>query len=353
MEKIVTFKFILFKISLKVIYNIIYNIKMKDLTYYNEAASICGKVYNELKIDILNGERSVKKLSLKGDNRILEELSCVYKKKQIGSFKNIAYPVSISLNNCISNYVYDENEEFNTITNNSVIKIELGVVISGCVSILAETFTINENKQIEDINKFLQHLQKEILQMTYHEQTADEIRMYIESQCTENEVFPIENCTSHQHEKEFLHTEDSKYTILNYKKYYDKNDILVSSENINYEFEKDDIYTINLTVIPESDENIKYKNLEESHIYHFNEIEYALKLKSARTFYNDVKSKHSNYAFLANDFSTYKYKIGIKECLTHNILNKLPIIYLNKNIPVITKKFTIIIGKDKSNILTY
>lgn len=326
---------------------------MKDLTYYNEAASVCGKIYNELKIDILNGERNIKKLTSKGDNRILEELSYIYKKTQIGNFKNIAYPVSISLNNCISNYVYDENQEFNTITDDAIIKIELGVVISGCTSILAETFSINKNKQLEDINTFLRYLQTKITQMIYHEQTADNIRMYIESQCTENQVFPIENCTSHQHEKEFLHTEDSKYMILNYKKYYDKNDILTSSQNLNYEFEKNDIYTINLTVIPESEDNIKYTNLGESHIYHFNDLEYPLKLKSSRTFCNDVKSKHSNYAFLVDDFSTYKYKIGINECLTNNILNKLPIIYLNKNIPVVTKKFTIIIGQDKSNVLKY
>lgn len=327
---------------------------MENLTYYNQAASICGKIYNELKCDIKNGHRNIKEISIKGNNRILEELSLIYKKKSY-DYKNIAFPVSISLNNCIANYVYDENKENNTIKDDSIIKIELGVSIGGCISIFAETFTICENLRILEITKFLQHLQKDIINMVCHEQTADEVRMYIESQCTENDVFPIENCTSYQQENGFLYTSNSKYMILNYKKKYDSDDVLLSSENINYEFEKNDVYTINLSVIPlECEEEIKYKVSENSHIYNFNDFEYGLKLKASRTFYNDVKSKHSNYCFLYSDYSdSLQHRLGIKECLTHNILNKLPIIYINKNIPVISKKFTIIIGDDKSKLLKY
>jgi methionine aminopeptidase len=327
---------------------------MENLTYYNQAAYICGKIYNELKLDIINGETNIKNLSIKGNNRILEELSYIYKKKS-SDYKNIAFPVSISLNNCIGNYVYDGNIDYNTIKKDSVIKIELGVSIAGCISILADTFTIIENELVLKTNKFLEHLQKEIINMICHEETADEIRMYIESQCTENDVFPVENCTSHQQDKGFLSTDESKYMILNYKKYYNTDDDLISSQNINYEFEKNDVYTINLTVIPNnSDENIKYKTSEDSHIYNFNEFEYGLKLKASRTFYNDIKSKHSNYGFLYSDYSnSSQYRLGIKECLTHNILNNMPIIYINKEIPVITKKFTIIINDDKSKILKY
>lgn len=328
---------------------------MEQLTYYNQAANICGKIYNELKNDILKGERNIKTLSLKGNQRILEELSSIYKKEKIGKYKNIAFPVSISLNNCIANYVYDENPDFNTIKDDSIIKIELGVSISECISVLTETFSIVENKQLDKINTFLQHLQKEIVDRISHEETADEIRMYIESQCTENNVFPIENCTSYQHEDGFLYTDDSKYMILNYKKYYDKNDYLISLDNINYEFEKNDVYTINLSVIPtDIEENIQYKTSSDSHIYRLNEYEYGLKLKSSRAFYRDVKVTHSNYAFLYDDYSSSSlHRLGIKECLTHNILNKYPITYINKNIPVISKKFTIIVGDEKSKLLKY
>lgn len=322
-------------------------------TKYHIAASICGKIFNELKYDIINrNERDIKKLSEQGNKRILEELSIIYKKEKD---KNIAYPVSISLNNCIGNYIYDDNIDFNTITDDSVIKIELGVSISGYISILCETFTINKNQKIQDINNFLSNLQKDIIKRVKNKETGDEIRIFIESRCTENNVFPVENCNSYYHENGFLKTNDSKYMILNYKKCYDNDEILIN-ENVNYEFEKDDVYTINLTVVPtdiETCDNIKYKKNDDSHIYYFNELEYSLKLKSSRLFYNDVKLKHKNYGFYINDYNTIGYRIGIRECETHNILEKYPIIYTPKNIPVISKKFTIIVGNEHSKILKY
>ena len=72
-----------------------------------------------------------------GDNRIKEECSKIYKREII---KGIAFPTSISLNNCVSNYIYENgNDEFNMIKPGDVVKIDLGVNLGGCISILGET----------------------------------------------------------------------------------------------------------------------------------------------------------------------------------------------------------------------
>jgi len=145
--------------------------------------------------------------------------------------------------------------------------------------------------------------------------------------------------------------------ILNYCKYYDMDDYLISPENINYEFEEDDVYTIDLSVIPirEESDDIKYKTDSNSHIYRFNEYNYALKLKNSRAFYNEVKKNHENYAFELNPYlNVIKNKIGMTECINNNILDKLHIKYVKPDtIPVITKKFTIIVGKNNSTVLKY
>jgi methionine aminopeptidase len=326
------------------------------ITKYNTAASICGKVYNKIKDKIISeNERNILTLTKYGTEFINEEFSSIYKKEH----KHIAFPVSISLNNCLGNYVYNhtnKESEFNTIKDDDIIKVELGVSIGGCISVLAETFTINENKEIKRINEFLNKLQKELVKKIKHEETADEMRILIESKCTNNNIFPIENCMSYQQWEEYLTGDSLKYMILNYRKYYDQNDYLISPENINYEFEENDIYTINLSVTPTVDDvDIKYKNSDESHIYRFNEFTYSLKLKSSKSFYSQVKSKHRNYAF---DISPYledvKNRMGLKECLNNNILDNYPILYVQpSHVPVITKKFTIIVGKNESKILKY
>ena len=331
------------------------------ITKYHTASSICGKVYNYLKHKITNeNERNILTLTKLGNMLILEELNNIYKKSKD---KNIAFPVSISLNNCIGNYIYNHdnpNSVFNTIKETDIIKIELGVSIDGCISILAETFTITDNPEIKTITDFLNKMQRELVKRIKHEETADEMRMLFESKCTDNGIFPIENCMSYQQLEGHLNGDALKYMILNHRKYYDMDDYLISPENINYEFEKDDIYTINLSVIPTTDErssedNIKYKNNGESHIYRLNEYTYSLKLKSSKAFYNQIKSNHKNYGF---DISLYnhdtKNRMGIKECLNNNILDTYPIKYVfPDHIPVITKKFTIIVGKNDSKLLKY
>jgi methionine aminopeptidase len=326
---------------------------------YNSAANICGKVFNKIKQYIFEkNERNVGKLSIYGNNLILEELNLIYKNE---TSKYIAFPVSISLNNCISNYIYDYSNidsEYNIIKDSDVIKVELGVSICGCIAILTETFVINETDEIKKIINFLNKMQRDITKLIKHEQTADEMRIYIESKSTENNVFPIENCISYQQDIGYMHTDESKYMILNYCKYYDMDDYLISPENINYEFEEDDVYTIDLSVIPVSEErdiDIKYRFDNNNHIYRFNEYNYALKLKNSRIFYNEVNKKHENYAFELKPYlDNIKNKIGITECVNNNILEKLPIKYVKPDcIPVITKKFTIIVGKNSSKILKY
>lgn len=322
-----------------------------DISKYNAAASICMNVFKFLQSEILNGTRDIALLSTQGNDRILSELSRIYLKVKD---KNIAYPVSISLDNCIGNYIYDDNEKFNTIQDTSVIKIQLGVHISGCISMLCETFTINENKWVGGITKFLAKLQKEITKRIGHEETGDELRMFIESQCTLHGVFPVENCLSYQQEPGFIKTTDGKYMNLNHKSYFDQDDQLITSQNINYEFETNDVYTIDLTVVSsEEEERIKYKTSDESHIYFLNEFEYSLKLKSSRAFYNEIKANHAHSCFMVKNYTSNTQRLGARECLKNNILEKLPIVYVNEGLPVISKKFTIIVGKNKSKLLKY
>ena len=333
------------------------------ITKYHVSASICGKVYNQLKTKIITeNERNILTLTKLGNQLILDELNNVYKKSKD---KNIAFPVSISLNNCVGNYIYNHDNptsHFNTINELDVIKIELGVSIDGCISILAETFTINENPKVKTITDFLDKMQKVLVKQIKHEETVDEMRILFENKCIDHGVFPVENCMSYQQSEGHLKEDTLKYMVLNYHKYYDRNDYLISPENINYEFEECDVFTINLSVNYDNNSDIVYKDNSESHIYRLNEHTYSLKLKSSKAFYSEVKYNHKNYGF---DISLYnnnnnnnnnnvKNKMGIKECLNNNILDSFPIKYiLPSDNSVITKKFTIIVGKNKSQILKY
>ena len=322
----------------------------EEITKYHTAAVICKKVYNELKELIKQGERDIRVLSDLGNCKIELELNKIYKKEN----KYIGFPVSISLNNCVGNYVYDsEKDEFNIIKDDDIIKIELGVNIGGCISILGETFTISNVEWVEKANNFLIKLQKKILKLVENGYTGDDLRMYIESECTKVDMFPVENTISYQSERDFLKTSDSKYFILNNVKVFDQDENLISPEFINYEFETNDIYNINLSIIPTCDNKIVIKNHEKSHLYTLNDYTYQLKMKSSRAFYNTIKSKHYFNPFEIEKYLQDKtFKMGKLECIKNYILEPLPISFVKEktndgklidSLPVIIKKFTILV----------
>ena len=341
-------------------------------TKYNVAAKICGKVYNMLKENIISGKvLYVTTLQILGNETIEKECKQVY--KQLKN-KGIAFPISISLNNCVGNYTYEsQNDEYNIIKNGDVVKIELGVNIGGCIAMLGETIIYNENDKDDNDNdkgendkrenknikyiEFLNKLQRDIVKIIKHGETNDEVKTYIESKCTELGCFPVENTISYQHFDNKLSTDESKYIITNYKKYYDEEDVLISKENLCFEFEKDEVYTINLTIIKNNSEGETehyYVEPHQPHIYRFNEYFYNLKLASSKSFCSVIHEQYQKNAFDCVPYKKQpKYKFGIKESLEKGILIQYPIYYSKDNNIVFHKKFTIVVNENNSNILRY
>ena len=307
------------------------------LTKYNECARICGLAMNALKQKIKAGEASVADLSKWGNDFIQNELSQVYKKE---THKGVGYPVFISLNNCVGHYIYEGDKDqarYNTINKSDVVKIELGVNIGEAISMLGETFTVESDNEslssfgskllstlAHDVDSkfhqkhidFLDRIALKIAKMINTTATNDDIRMFIESECTNNGCFLVENCTSYQMFPGHLLTEESKYIITNHQQYYDEDDLPVTPENICMDLCKGEVYTINLTIVPEADNEIKYVQPHNPHIYRFNDNFYNLRLKSSREFCSKVKGKHFNNAFWIGEYSdSPKMRMGLKETM--------------------------------------
>jgi methionine aminopeptidase len=349
-------------------------ISEQDLTKYNTCAKICGTVMTEIIDKIQIGEiLNTKDLNQYGDDRIKEECSKIYKREIV---KGIAFPTSISLNNCVSNYIYEEDRpEFNTIKLGDVVKIDLGVNLGGCISVLGETIIYNgmnineanKQEQTEDeIGKeymcyleLLDDLSKCIPALMIPGNINDDVKIMIESKCTEAGCFPVENTVSYQHLDGQMKSFDSKYIITNYKKYYDNDDYLIVEENICFEFELGDVYTVNLTIIPndydQSDETTHfYKQYHEPHIYRFNDDYKNLRVKMSRDFHATAKKEHGTNAFNCISYKNDSRKrVGIKHCLENGLLETYPILYSKDKRPVFTKKFTLIVGDGKCVTLKY
>lgn len=320
-----------------------------DRNDYNVCARMCSKVYKKI-IYKLKDEKNVNKLCIYGTS-LINEYCNDFMKSNKNKKAGVSFPVCISLNNCIGYTDYSEND----ITDSDVVKIELGIYVNDSLAILGETFTMN--KLYTDTINFLDVLKKDIVKNIKDGVTNDDVKMFIESECTKNKCFPIENCFTYQNIGNQLNSEESKYMLLNYIPYYDEDDNAII-DNFCFEFEKDEVYTVNIIVV-NSDDRLVYKNIDTC-IYKFSDYFYNLKLKSSREFFSNAKKAHENNAFYIKTYNnSAKNRIGIKECVDNNLLDEYQTYSLKhkisstENLIVFHKKFTIIVDKNKSILLDY
>lgn len=343
------------------------NISEQDLTKYNTSAKICGIVIKEIFSKIRLGQMlNVRDLCQYGDDRIQEECNNIYKRETV---KGVAFATNISLNDCVGYYIYENGiDEYNTIKPGDIVKVELGVNIGGCIANLGETiiYNVSDNQNNDNKNndnqkyiELLDELQGDIQKLLIPGNINDDVKIIIESKCTQRGCFPVENTTSFQHLDGQLQTSESKYMVTNYQKYYDDDNDLVVLQNVCFEFEKGDVYTINLVIVPndiEKDDETVHNYIEkhDPHIYRFNDQYYGLRLKMSREFFSKAKPKHNTNAFNSLPYKdNAKYKVGIKECYQNGILEDYPILYTKDKYPVFHKKFTVIVGDNKCLILKY
>jgi methionine aminopeptidase len=332
------------------------------ITKYNDATKIARKVYDRIVKQIISGVFDTKSLCDYGNNMILDEVKQVYKKEKN---KGIGFPVSISLNNCVGNFVHEDNpsfSEFNTIKSGDIVKLLVGVHISGYLSWIGDTF-IFKNNQILSNEKidFLRNLKQKVVKFIQPGMETDEVKQFIESECTDLSVFPLENTTISEQFKNNPVKFDGKNFILNYRPYYDESGDVVGDENVNYELLENEVYNFDITVTQDlnQDEVTKFKVSKDTehvlvkphdpHIYRCNEFSYSLKLKNSRMFYNHVKSLYQLYPF---DFTELKKsavnKMGLKECLDNNIIDTFDVSYTKDKHPVYHIKFTVLLKNNKT-----
>lgn len=326
-------------------------LKQEDIVNYKIAGDICQNAYNNLKNMVyVDNILDIKTLCNATDKFIIDS----GKLKTVKTSKEslfLAFPTCISINNCVGYYRYDSKcEEYNTIKLSDIVKVEFGVNINGAIFIFGDTFVFNDNKY-DDYLILLDNLEKHVLKLLKPGYLNDDIRIKIESMCTEKNCFPLENTTSYQSFLKHLKTQESKYIITNYKTYYDEDDNLIVEPNTCFEFLENEIYNINLTFVLDNEESDNknehyFKELCETKIYAYNDFYYGFKLKSSKDFYNMIKSTHLNNAFDITQYNTTsKNRIGIKESYDNGILNDYPIYYSKDGLPVFHKKFAVIVTK--------
>ena len=323
-----------------------------DLTKYNDAARIAWATYTYVRGLVESGEKSIPDICKLGDDFIQSRLQLVYKGMME---KGIAFPLCVSVNECVG-YNCTDNIQPQI---GDIVKVELGVEIGGCLSMLGESFVMGTQQVQSGTNRYIQFLDilaGELVNAINVTSNNIDVKVLVESKCTELDCFPVENCTSYQQFPGHMRTSDSKYIVLNHQKYYDDSDFLTVAPDLCFEFEESEVYHINLSIVenhPVTFTDHKYSE-RPADLLRFNDLYYSLKLKNSKVFCHKVKSEHRNNAFRLCDYTNSpSHRMGIKECLDNGILERFPVKYTKDRLPVYCKKFTVVISGGKAKMLKY
>ncbi|NXB16578.1 PA2G4 protein, partial [Rhagologus leucostigma] len=96
-------------------------------------------------VEAANPGASVLCLCEKGDSMIMEETGKIFKKEKEMK-KGIAFPTSISVNNCVCHFSPLKSDQDYILKDGDLVKIDLGVHVDGFIANVAHSFVLGASK---------------------------------------------------------------------------------------------------------------------------------------------------------------------------------------------------------------
>lgn len=283
-------------------------------------------------------------LCLFADNLIWEELSKVYNKKQV--FKGLAFPTTISVNE-ICGYFTPLLEDSTNIKEGDLVKIELGVHVDGFAAFVAHTIVVQSDKNAQvtgkkaDVVLAAYNAAQAALRLIKPGHLNNEVTEVIQKVCNAYEVNPLEGVLSHELKKHLI---DGNKVIINKETFEQKVDP--------QEFAVNDVFALDVFV-SSGEGKTKETDLRCTVYKRALDRSYNLKIKQSRQFFNDVLDRYPSFCFSLNSFQdAISARIGIKECLEHELLIPYPVLTEKAGTFVAQFKFTVMITKGKTTALT-
>ena len=276
--------------------------------------------------------------------------------------KSMCFPTTISVNNIVSNftssYILKEGD---------LVKIELGSHVDNYPSMICYSMVVGPNitKEQKELLKTISRASRKVLKLMTPDNTNIEVIDVLNKICNKhkyslpyvNDLSVLEmapGVSSFQisrgvlvgmnEEKPGMKEEMIHKQILNnYKEHYPYN-------MVEGYFEPGEVYTIDIVfstgngLLQPDVSNIYSRNIDSN--------KYNLKLSTSRVAYKQTKMFPTNINNSLKKEDIVKYKMGIKECLKHKLVNSYPVFTEKSGVLTARVKFTVVITNDEPELIT-
>lgn len=317
------------------------------VTKYKMASEITNRVLKEV-IEKAATTTSAVELCAFGDQRIAEETEKVFKKEK-NMKKGTAFPTCISCNNCICHFSPLRSDPDYTIKDGDLIKIDLGCHVDGFIAVAAHTFVVGASKDKKATGR-----KADVILAAYYAAEAAlrhlkpgssnyQITETVDKIAESYKCKPVEGMLSYQLEKNVI--DGKKHIIQN------PNEMQKKEGCEKCEFLLHEVYA--LDVLVSTGEGKPKEGDSRTTVYKRKDLIYQLKMKASKNLLSEAEKKYGMMPFSLRNFEEEgKARLGITECVKHDLMEPYPVYYEKEGEFVAEFKFTVLIMPNNTMKIT-
>lgn len=312
------------------------------VTKYKSAADIVNKAL-QLVISQCKPKAKIVDICEKGDTFIREQAGNMYKNVKKKIERGIAFPTCVSVNNTVCHFSPLASDEA-VLEENDIVKIDMGCHIDGFIAVVAHTHVLREGPvtgRAADVIAAANTAAEVALRLVRPGKKNKDVTEAIQKVAAAYDCKIVEGVLSHQL-KQFV-IDGNKVVLSVYNPDTRVDDV---------EFEENEVYAIDIVT---STGEGKPKLLDEKQTTIYKRAvdkNYHLKMKASRFIFSEISQKFPIMPFTARALEEKRARLGLVECVNHDLLQPYPVLHEKPGDLVAHIKFTVLLMPNGSDRIT-
>ncbi|XP_020583209.1 ERBB-3 BINDING PROTEIN 1 [Phalaenopsis equestris] len=303
------------------------------VTKYKSAAEIVNRAL-QLVVSKCKPKAKIVDICEKGDAFIREQAGSMYKNVKKKIERGVAFPTCISVNNTVCHFSPMGSDE-TVLEENDVVKIDMGCHIDGFIAVVAHTHVLHEGPvggRAADVIAAANTAAEVALRLVRPGKKNKDVTEAIQKVAAGYDCKVVEGVLSHQL-KQFV---------------IDGNKVILSVGNPetrvdDAEFEENEVYSVDI-VMSTGDGKPKLLDEKQTTIYkRAVDKNYHLKMKASRFIFSEISQKFPIMPFTARALEEKRARLGLVECVNHDLLQPYPVLHEKPGDLVAHIKFTVLL----------
>nr|GME13947.1 ERBB-3 BINDING PROTEIN 1 [Ipomoea batatas] len=257
--------------------------------------------------------------------------------------RGVAFPTCISVNNIVCHFSPLSNDA-TVLEEGDMVKIDMGCHIDGFIAVVAHTLVLQEGPvtgRAADVIAAANTAAEVAMRLVRPGKKNSDVTEAIQKVAAAYDCKIVEGVLSHQM-KQFV---------------IDGNKVALSVSNAETrvdeaEFEENEVYSIDIVT---STGEGKPKILDEKQTTIYKRAvdkNYNLKMKASRFIYSEISQKFPLMPFTARELEEKRARLGLVECVNHDLLQPYPVLHEKPGDLVAHIKFTVLLMPNGSDRIT-